>query len=189
MSDAPSLTSLIAEVRDDFATVRRHLDELQRSMAKMGAERERLLGTLRQIAEVAGNLPDERLTTRSGANDAVARGLMVVTARTLANDALVAAGARGTDAGEPAPPSAFPKLLSFEDFKRLASLLHEVERFRSWRLASDEIKRLGYNAAQYDTDHDRLTETLKEAMAVLFPGVTLREPPAPLLGRKPWGGA
>lgn len=37
--------------------------------------------TLRSIALLGGNLPDERLTDRTGPNDAVARGLMYVEAR------------------------------------------------------------------------------------------------------------
>lgn len=43
---------------------------------------------LRQIMLVAGNLPDERLTTATGPNDAVQRGLMVLTARDIAKSTL-----------------------------------------------------------------------------------------------------
>lgn len=43
---------------------------------------------LRAILRLGGNLPDEALTTRTGANDAVARGLLVVEARRLATEAL-----------------------------------------------------------------------------------------------------
>lgn len=45
---------------------------------------------LRQIRDVAGNLPDSELTSKTGANDAVARGLMVTRARTAATLALQA---------------------------------------------------------------------------------------------------
>ena len=37
--------------------------------------------TLRNIALLGGNLSDERLTNKTGPNDAVARGLMYVEAR------------------------------------------------------------------------------------------------------------
>ena len=45
------------------------------------------------ISQIAGNLPDNRLTSRTGPNDAVARGLMIVHARRIAIEAL--AKARG----------------------------------------------------------------------------------------------
>jgi hypothetical protein len=47
-----------------------------------------LLNTLQQIAGWAGNLSDERLTSRTGANDAVSRGLQVVAMRQFAIEAL-----------------------------------------------------------------------------------------------------
>jgi len=47
---------------------------------------------LRAITLVAGNLPDESITSKTGPNDAVHRGLMVVEARRLAKQALVDAG-------------------------------------------------------------------------------------------------
>lgn len=47
-----------------------------------------LTRALLQISEIAGNLPDDRLVTRTGPNDAVARGLMVVTARQIAIKAM-----------------------------------------------------------------------------------------------------
>jgi hypothetical protein len=37
--------------------------------------------TLSSIAHLGGNLPDERLTDKTGPNDAVARGLMYTEAR------------------------------------------------------------------------------------------------------------
>ncbi len=43
---------------------------------------------LRRISMLGGNLPDDRLTGRTGPNDAQARGLMYTTARKLALDAL-----------------------------------------------------------------------------------------------------
>ena len=43
---------------------------------------------LRQITEIGGNLPDERLTTATGPRDAAARGLMYVRARAIALDAI-----------------------------------------------------------------------------------------------------
>lgn len=47
-----------------------------------------LIAALRAIAASAGNLPDERLESRTGANDAVARGLMVTSMRSIAVKAL-----------------------------------------------------------------------------------------------------
>jgi len=44
---------------------------------------------LRKIAGLGGNLPDDRLTSKTGANDAVSRGLMYVEARRLAREALL----------------------------------------------------------------------------------------------------
>ncbi len=49
---------------------------------------EKLVEALRAISMVAGNLPDERLTDRTGPNDAAHRGLMVVQAREIAKAAL-----------------------------------------------------------------------------------------------------
>ena len=42
---------------------------------------------LNAIADLGGNLPDERLTTATGPNDAKARGIMFVEARRLALEA------------------------------------------------------------------------------------------------------
>ena len=52
-----------------------------------------LLAALEAIAGIAGTLPDDRLTTRTGPNDAVARGLMVTDARRIAR--AVVAKAKG----------------------------------------------------------------------------------------------
>ena len=43
---------------------------------------------LRQIAAIGGNLPDNRLTSKTGPNDAVQRGLMYTQARRIAQEAL-----------------------------------------------------------------------------------------------------
>lgn len=55
---------------------------------------------MKAIANRAGNLPDDRLTDKTGSNDAVARGLMYVDCRTWANSWLAA------NAPEPAPAAA-----------------------------------------------------------------------------------
>ncbi len=47
-----------------------------------------LEAALAKIAMLGGNLPDERLTSRTGPNDAVSRGLMVTAAREIALNAL-----------------------------------------------------------------------------------------------------
>ncbi len=47
-----------------------------------------MVDALRQIARAGGNLPDDRLTSKTGPNDAAARGLMVVSARIAAIIAL-----------------------------------------------------------------------------------------------------
>lgn len=52
------------------------------------AENERLRGALGNIQNIGGNLPDERLTDRTGPNDAAARGLMYCAARDMARAAL-----------------------------------------------------------------------------------------------------
>ncbi len=44
---------------------------------------------LKCIAEIGGNLPDDRLTDRTGPNDAKQRGLMYCGARQIANEALL----------------------------------------------------------------------------------------------------
>ena len=44
--------------------------------------------TFKAIAMIGGNLPDDRITHKSGPNDSVHRGLMYVEARRLANAAL-----------------------------------------------------------------------------------------------------
>ena len=54
-----------------------------------------LLAALEAIAGIAGNLPDERITDRTGPNDSAARGLMVAEARRIAR-AAIAAAAKGT---------------------------------------------------------------------------------------------
>jgi len=46
------------------------------------------LARIRAIAALGGNLPDDRLTGRTGPNDAAQRGLMYTEARRLANEAL-----------------------------------------------------------------------------------------------------
>jgi hypothetical protein len=55
---------------------------------------------LKAIASLGGNLPDEALTTRTGPNDARARGLMYVEARRLAVEAhRIAVGVDGRGGG------------------------------------------------------------------------------------------
>ncbi len=50
-----------------------------------------LLEALETIAELAGNLPDDRLESRTGPNDAAHRGLMVTAARKIARAAIARA--------------------------------------------------------------------------------------------------
>ncbi len=52
------------------------------------AEVIKLRRALKQISLLGGNLPDERLTTHTGANDAVHRGLMYCEARRIAIEAI-----------------------------------------------------------------------------------------------------
>jgi hypothetical protein len=49
---------------------------------------ERYRGALENIVGIGGNLPDERLATRTGPNDAAHRGLMYCSARQFAHAAL-----------------------------------------------------------------------------------------------------
>jgi hypothetical protein len=51
------------------------------SLEKKEQRIQELERTLRSIALLGGNLPDERLTDKTGPNDSVARGLMYVEAR------------------------------------------------------------------------------------------------------------
>jgi len=51
-----------------------------------------LLAALEQIEQVPGNLSDAALETRTGANDAVARGIKVTTMRAIARAARAKAG-------------------------------------------------------------------------------------------------
>jgi hypothetical protein len=51
-------------------------------------EEQKYIAVLKTIAKLGGNLPDDRLTSKTGPNDAVARGLMYVSARELALAAL-----------------------------------------------------------------------------------------------------
>jgi hypothetical protein len=48
----------------------------------------RLTTALRRISELGGNLPDDRLTSKTGPNDAVHRDLIYCEARRIALDAL-----------------------------------------------------------------------------------------------------
>ena len=54
------------------------------SLEKKQQRIEELERALRNIALLGGNLPDDRLTDRTGPNDAVARGLMFTEARKIA---------------------------------------------------------------------------------------------------------
>ncbi len=49
---------------------------------------EKMRAALTAITKVAGNLPDDRITDKTGPNDAAQRGLMVVQARDIARNAL-----------------------------------------------------------------------------------------------------
>ena len=54
----------------------------------LSSENKKLKLALRCIARLGGNLPDNRLTNKTGPNDAVARGLMYAASRTTALEAL-----------------------------------------------------------------------------------------------------
>jgi len=53
-------------------------------------EIDRLQKGLQAIFQHPGNLPDERYTSKTGANDAVVRGLQLVAMRQIARDTLAA---------------------------------------------------------------------------------------------------
>lgn len=67
-------------------------EKQQKGMAKALINNEILLKeaikALESIALLGGNLPDERLTSKTGANDAVARGIMYTAARKIASSYL-----------------------------------------------------------------------------------------------------
>ena len=62
--------------------------EYEREKRALKARVAELETALRQIAARGGNRPDDHLTTRSGPNDAEARGLMYVDCRDIARAAL-----------------------------------------------------------------------------------------------------
>lgn len=62
--------------------------ECERPIQLVVEELRRYRRALNTISKVAGNLPDDRLTSRTGPNDAVHRGLMVVQMRDIAIHAL-----------------------------------------------------------------------------------------------------
>ncbi len=76
----------------DFRIVRHtHIEELVAEGGEMNTERiQELEAALRVIVELGGNLPDDRLTTRTGPNDAAQRGIMYCAARSIALRALEA---------------------------------------------------------------------------------------------------
>lgn len=53
---------------------------------------DQLIAALQAIANIAGNLPDERLTSATGPMDAAARGIKLVGARDISRAALAKAG-------------------------------------------------------------------------------------------------
>lgn len=53
---------------------------------------EKACEVLRSISLVGGNLPDDRLESRTGPNDAVSRGIMLTSARNQANSFLFVNG-------------------------------------------------------------------------------------------------
>jgi hypothetical protein len=69
-----------------------HISQVENEQSK-AAQQDRqnklklVLAYVRTIASLGGNLPDDRLTSRTGPNDAVSRGLMYTEARRLAIDA------------------------------------------------------------------------------------------------------
>ena len=70
-----------------------HTLELEKAAFKAGAEWQKeqskisaLLSALKAIAMGAGNLPDDRLTSKTGPNDAALRGSMLIRMRQIAID-------------------------------------------------------------------------------------------------------
>lgn len=66
-------------------------------MQREDASRQRIVRLLRSIERIAGNQPDCNLETRTGPNDAAMRGLWVVGARQLAQEALCELGEKTED--------------------------------------------------------------------------------------------
>ena len=71
-----------------FLSDRPFFEENDMASESKNAEIERLRAALEAIALIGGNLPDERLTDRTGPNDAAYRGQMYVNARNIAREAL-----------------------------------------------------------------------------------------------------
>lgn len=77
-ADGSKLISRLTEYSHAAAT------EEEKANARLIAAAPELLRALKEIAEIGGNLPDARLTNRSGPNDAAHRGLMYCQARSIA---------------------------------------------------------------------------------------------------------
>ena len=76
-----------------YGEARRYIAAFEReSDARLAAAGPVMRESLEAISLLGGNLQDEHLTDRTGANDAAARGLMYCEARRLALAALAAAG-------------------------------------------------------------------------------------------------
>ncbi len=83
--------------RDEFTELRladKNARKWAQGFNKLLAKHERLLAALDAVANIAGNLPDERLENATGPNDARLRGGMVVSARNIARAAIT------TDTGD-----------------------------------------------------------------------------------------
>lgn len=82
-----------AALESERDRLRLRIAELERNIDAMDAgevleERDRLREALGRIVAIGGNLPDDRLTNRTGANDAAHRGLMYVQSREIARATL-----------------------------------------------------------------------------------------------------
>jgi hypothetical protein len=79
-------TAAFNYVPDILTRNKKLLEDIKADAFKAGAKfrEEQFLNVLKAIAGWAGNLPDERLTTKTGPNDAAARGEMIVSMRQIA---------------------------------------------------------------------------------------------------------
>lgn len=115
---------------------------------------EELRRALQQIASLGGNLPDDRLTGRTGPNDAAHRGLMYCEARRIALEAL------GTRTWE---------LAQDEHLPTVEGVLEYLERQND--LAFLEYRREANNKPWLSTDYAGKLMYLWEAKEMLWDGV------------------
>lgn len=73
---------------EEHEALQQDFSDLYANFNRLAKERDDLREALTSIAALGGNLPDDRLETATGPNDARQRGMMYTAARQIANKAL-----------------------------------------------------------------------------------------------------